>query len=114
MAMRPAATSVIISSTSSSDSDRRANGRISSRPDLRPDALVVLILEKERADNNGDQRNHNWERQPGVNVSRARDQAGRDDGKEPAEPAVAEMIWKRHGRVPNPGRKSFDEKRRDR
>src|SRR6266849_8012393 len=114
MAIRPAATSVIMSRISPSDSHRRAHSWTSSRPDLRPDALVVLILEKERANNDGYERNHDWKRQAGVDVSGARDQAGRDDGEEPAEPTVAEMVRKGHRGVPDPGRKSLDQKCRDR
>src|ERR1700680_505717 len=114
MAKRPAATSIIISGISPSDSHRPSHGRSPGRHYLSPDALVVLILEKDRADNHCDERNHDWERQSGVDVSGARNQASRDDRKEPAEPAVAKMIWKGHRRVPDPGRKRLDQKRRDR
>src|ERR1700680_2308805 len=83
--------SIIISGISPSDSHRPSHGRSPGRHYLSPDALVVLILEKDRADNHCDERNHDWDRQSGVDVSGARNQASRDDRKEPAEPAVANM-----------------------
>src|SRR5450756_594079 len=101
--MIPAATSVSISRIPPSDAHRRTHRRIPRRLYLGPDAFVVLIPEKERADDDGDERDHDRERQSRVDVSGACNQAGRDDGKESAEPAVAEMIWKGHRGVPDPG-----------
>src|SRR5450756_1853221 len=112
--MIPAATSVSISRIPPSDAHRRTHRRIPRRLYLGPDAFVVLIPEKERADDDGDERDHDRERQSRVDVSGACNQAGRDNGKESAEPAVAEMIWKGHRGVPDPGRERFDQKGRDR
>src|SRR5215210_7789882 len=61
-----------------------------------PNALVVLIPQHDRPDHKRDQRHDDRERQPSVNVAGARDKTGGDDGKETAEPAVAEVVRQRH------------------
>src|SRR6185503_18365861 len=81
---------------------------------LGPDAFVVTIIEHQRANDEGDQRDDDRECQPGIDVPRARDETGGNYRQEPTEPAVAEMVRQGHGCVPDPRRECFDEKRRDR
>src|SRR6476661_7211517 len=82
--------------------------------DLGPDALVVLVPEEDRADDDRDERDNDRKREPCVDVARLRHQARGDDGKKSTEPAVAEMVRQRERRIADLGRKCFDEESGDR
>src|SRR2546430_4710656 len=57
-----------------------------------PDALVVLIAQKNRTDNERYQRDDDRECEARIDVARLRDQTRCDDRKESTEPAVAKVI----------------------
>ena len=60
-----------------------------------PNPDVSGLLEKERADDEGDNRDRNGVTQPGVDVARCSDNGKIDDRQQTAEDAVADVVWQR-------------------
>src|SRR3954469_6286978 len=79
-----------------------------------PDALVMLITQKDRADNYSYESDDDRKGEAGIDVSGSRDEAGGDDRQKPTEPAIAEVVRQGERRVSDLGGESFDKECRDR
>jgi hypothetical protein len=82
--------------------------------DLVPDLHVAALLDVQPSDDDRDQRDRDRIDQPGIDVAGRGQQPTRDQGEEPTEPAVPDVIWNRKGGVPDPRRELYDQERRDR